>query len=154
MWLSSRMTKVASHDLNDIEFSSDDDIDDCGHKHVDPESDEFLDSTDDTAHIGLKQINFGDISIPCPKCGNEADTVLVGMGTVENREEEEGDFNDLRTIGVICYPCRHSFYAPYLVDPVANILNAEEIGVLHPDLFDKIHVGAGDDFDGEEHDHD
>jgi hypothetical protein len=88
--------------------------------------------------VDLHPIHLGDLSIPCPLCDSEVDLIQVGMGSVEDRETGEGEFNDVIQIGVVYYLCGHVLYSPCLVNRVALILNAEESGALPPMLFDNL----------------
>jgi hypothetical protein len=103
---------------------------------------------DGATSVGMHEIHFGDLSIPCPLCGSEVDNIMVGMGTVEDADNSEGPVNDLYSIGVLYYPCGHVIHSMCLADKVANILNAEDIGKLEPGLFQDITycaVHGGDD---------
>jgi hypothetical protein len=93
----------------------------------------------ENAQVDMHPIHLGDLSIPCPLCDTEVDLIQVGMGSVEDRDSGEGDFNEVVQLGVIYYLCGHVIYSPCLVDKVATILNAEDIGKLAPKLFDDLH---------------
>jgi hypothetical protein len=89
----------------------------------------------DVLQVQLHDIHFGDLSVPCPVCDTEVDVLHIGLSMLEDRNTQDGEFNDLLAIGVIVYPCGHAFHHPKLSDRVATILNAEELGRLSPSLF-------------------
>jgi hypothetical protein len=99
-----------------------------------------VDRMPDTLPVTLHYIHLGDLSIQCPQCGTEVDQLATALGTIEDRESDNGDFNDLASIGIISFPCGHIFYSQCLTNKVAKILNAEEIGKLSPNLFNNLLV--------------
>jgi hypothetical protein len=88
--------------------------------------------------VNMHSIHFGDLSIPCPVCDLEIDNILIGMGTLEDDQSEDGPVNELYPIGIIYFACGHYAHSMCLVDKVARLLNAEEIGQLRPEMFDKL----------------
>ena len=107
--------------------------------------DRAIESENDVTEIDIHHIGLGDLWLQCPGCDSESNQVLVGIGTLEDREGESDSIhpdmnvNDLYTAGVIVFPgCGHMFHSSCLVNKVASILDAEESGHLRPGMFDNL----------------
>lgn len=104
------------------------------HHHQEPEIDMDSAVTGGVSEISMRHIEFGDLFLVCPNCQEEADSVLIGLGTSED-QESDGPTSELTTVGVVMYPCSDTFVSDCLTEKIAKILNAEEYGVLRPSMF-------------------
>lgn len=92
----------------------------------------------DSVNVNLQQIYFGQLVIECPQCEYETEEVGMGMTTIERPETDEQGLPEMIQIGIVSYPCGHTVHGPALLDDVAKVLNAKELGHLTPKMIQNL----------------